>query len=130
MKSNLDKRNFFPQVLQVVPSDDYKVYAYCNDGAVHCFDVKPFIKPDTVFAPLADIKVFKDKITVINGTVAWDMGGNRDEYGCIDVDPFQIFECPVVPDPLCCQGDENGLNEVRPCDLQQTKQHTSFYCHS
>jgi hypothetical protein len=28
------------------------------------------------------------------------MGGNRDPYKCIDIDPFAIFEKPSVTDPL------------------------------
>jgi len=100
MQTNLDMRYFFPQVLQAVPDDDYKVYAYFNDGSVRCIDIKPLIKPDTVFAPLADIEIFKSKITVINDTVAWDMIGNRDASECIDLDPIVIFKNPIVPDPL------------------------------
>ena len=96
----LDERYFSPQVLQAVPTDDYKVFAYMNDGSVRCVDVKPLIQPDTVFAPLGDIDVFQSKLTVLNDTVAWDMTGDRDECRCIDLDPFVIFNTPEVPDPL------------------------------
>ena len=34
MPQKLDKSKFWPKVLQVVPTDDYKVYAYFNDGSV------------------------------------------------------------------------------------------------
>lgn len=98
--SNLDKTLFYPLVLQVVPTDNFEVYAYFNDGSVRLFDVKPLLKPGTVFEPLMDINIFKSKLTVINYTVAWDMGGNRDPYKCIDLDPFVIFEQPMVDDPL------------------------------
>ncbi|MCL2277540.1 MAG: DUF2442 domain-containing protein [Treponema sp.] len=96
----LDKRYFFPHVLQVVPTDNFEVYAYMNDGSVRFYDVKPLLKKDTVFEPLNDIKVFKEKLAIINNTVAWDMGGNRDAYNCIDIDPFEIFEKEKVADPL------------------------------
>lgn len=36
---DLDKKHFFPHVLQVVPTDNFEVYAYCNDGAIRFFDV-------------------------------------------------------------------------------------------
>ena len=101
MIQELDKANFWPKVLQVVPTDDYEVYAYFNDGSVRLFDVKPLIKPDTVFEPLQDIGFFMSKIAVINETVAWDIGGNRDPRKCVDLDPFVLFEQPAVPDPLC-----------------------------
>ena len=64
------------------------------------FDVKPLIKPGAVFEPLQDIEYFKSKITIINGTVAWDIAGNRDPYKCVDLDPLVLFEQPAVPDPL------------------------------
>lgn len=100
MNSHLDKSNFWPMVLQVIPTDDYQVYAYFNDGSVRLFDVKPLIKPGTVFAPLQDIDFFKAKLAVINDTIAWDMGGDRDPYKCVDLDPIVIFDQPAVSDPL------------------------------
>ena len=30
-------------------------------------------------------------MTVINGTLAFDIAGNRNEYKCIDIDPAMIF---------------------------------------
>ena len=94
---------FWPTVLQVVPTDDYKVYAYLNDGSVRLVDVRPLIKPGTVFEPLRDVPFFKSRLAVINDTVAWDMGGNRDPRRCVDLDPFTIFEQPPVADPLAIQ---------------------------
>jgi len=100
VNNNFDKIGFWPAVLQAVPTDDYGVYVYFNDGSVRFFDVKPLIKPDTVFEPLEDINFFKLKLTVINDTVAWDIGGNRDPRTCIDLDPFVLFNQPSVADPL------------------------------
>jgi len=96
----LDKSKFWPKVIQVVPTDDYCVYAYFNDGSVRLFDTKPLIKPGTVFEPLQDIDYFKTKLAVINDTIAWDTGSDRDPRKCIDLDPFVIFEQPIVADPL------------------------------
>jgi hypothetical protein len=53
-----------------------------------------------VFEPLQDITFFKTKLAVINDTVAWDIGGNRDPRKCVDLDPFVIFMQPTVNDPL------------------------------
>ena len=100
MENKLNMTYFFPHVLQVVPTDDYQVYAYFNDGSVRLFDVKPLIKPGTVFEPLADISFFKNTLTVINHTVAWDMKGDRDPTACVDLDPLVLFEQPIVADPL------------------------------
>jgi len=98
--TKLDSRYFSPQVLQVVPTENFEVYAYLNDGSVRLYDVKPLLKKNTVFEPLMDIQTFKNKLTVINDTIAWDMGGNRDQFKCIDIDPFSIYEKPPIADPL------------------------------
>ena len=100
MKQELDRHNFIPKVLQVIPTNDFCVYVYFNDGSVRLLDMKPLIKPDTVFESLRDITFFKTKLAVINDTVAWDVGGNRDSRNCIDLDPCVIFEQPAVEDPL------------------------------
>lgn len=47
---------------------------------------------------IADENIFKEKLTVLNNTIAWDIAGNRDEYKCIDIDPFEVFESPIVDD--------------------------------
>ena len=80
--------------------DVYKrqVYAYMNDGSVRKFDVKPLIKKGGVFKKIEDKEIFKNTLTVLNGTVAWDIAGNRNRYKCIDIDPMTIFKSPVVPD--------------------------------
>lgn len=91
---------FWPKVIQVIPTNNYEVYTYFNDGSIRLFDVKPLIKPNTVFEPLQDINFFKEKLAIINDTVAWDIGGNRNPRKCVDVDPFTIFEQPIIPDPL------------------------------
>lgn len=97
--------DFMPAVVQAVPGDDFTVYAYCNDGAVRLVDIKPLIALGGVFAPLADAKFFRDRLTILNDTVAWDITGNRDTTACVDLDADRIFkEAPIVADPL-----ERGL---------------------
>ena len=98
--TQLDKRFFYPEVVQVLPADDFKIYAYLNDGSVRLYDAGPLLKKGTVFEPLMNVKVFKEKLTVINDTIAWDMTGDRDPCKCIDIDPLTIFENQPIPDPL------------------------------
>lgn len=96
----LDKK-FWPEVLQVFPGENYQVYVYFNDGSVRLLDVSDLIQPGTVFEALTAPEVFRDKLAVINHTVAWDMGGNHDPERCIDLDPFVVYEeSPEVADPL------------------------------
>ena len=97
-KSKLDFQRFFPEVYQAVAGSDYTVYVYMNDGAVRLLDMKPLIQEGGVFSVLQDKDVFKKTLTILNDTVAWDPDGKRDEYNCIDIDPFEIFKCPIVPD--------------------------------
>ena len=98
--TNLDMTRFVPEVLQSYPTDDYQVYAYLNDGSVRKIDMRPLIRPDTVFEPLMDMNVFKECVTVLNDTVAWDFTGKRDPSDCVDLDPYEIFALDCVDDPL------------------------------
>jgi len=92
--------DIFPAVVQAVPGEDFTVYAYCNDGAVRQIDIKPLIAKGGVFTQIADPKFFRERLTVLNDTVAWDITGDRDGTVCVDIDPFQIFETgQIVDDP-------------------------------
>ncbi len=95
--NKLDAR-FYPEVYQAVAGEDYIVYAYLNDGSMRKFDVEPLIKKGGIFKKIEDKNIFKNKLTVLNGTVAWDIAGNRNEYECIDIDPMTIFRSPIVSD--------------------------------
>jgi len=90
-----------PKVVQAYAGEDYTVYAYFNDGTVRLLDARPLIRRGGVFAPLADAAFFRERLTVLNDTVAWDVDGTRDPRACVDLDPCQLYEtCPVVEDPL------------------------------
>ncbi|MCD7778609.1 MAG: DUF2442 domain-containing protein [Clostridiales bacterium] len=98
MELKLDSSLFYPEVYQAVAGEDYTVYAYVNDGSMRKVDIKPFIEKGGVFEPLRDKNLFKSALTVINYTVAWDLIGNRDEYKCIDIDPFYVYNSPITDD--------------------------------
>lgn len=98
MNSKLDLRYFFPEIFQAVAGEDYIVYAYTNDGAIRKVDIKPFFKNAGVFEKIRDKEIFKKTLTVIGNTIAWDLDGSRDEHNCIDIDPFFVFESPVISD--------------------------------
>ncbi len=92
------------EILQVVLGEKpYSFYAYFNDGTVHYYDAEKLIKnasSDSVFAALNDIEIFRNKITVLCGTVAWDLRGDRNPTECIDIAPDVIHEGMLVRDPL------------------------------
>jgi hypothetical protein len=95
----LDMRYFYPEVYQAVAGDDYTVYAYMNDGSMRLYNAKPLIEKGGIFKPLKDKQTFRERLTVINGTIAWDLQGTRDASQCIDVDPLDIYSSsPLVDD--------------------------------
>ncbi len=93
--------DFIPQVVQAVAGKDFTVYAYFSDGTVRLLDAKPLIQRGGVFSPLADEQFFRERLTVLNETVAWDIAGTLDPTACVDLDPCTLYEdCPIVADPL------------------------------
>ena len=90
-----------PKVLQVLAGPNFTVYIYFHDGTVRLLDATQLVQKGGVFAPLQDADFFRDRLTVINDTVAWDIDGNRDPCTCVDLDPCTVYDtCPIVEDPL------------------------------
>ena len=95
-----------PMVVQAVAGDHHTVYAYFSDGTVRLADIEPLIQQGGVFSKLKEDDFFRDRLTVMNGAVAWDVTGTRDETKCIDLDPYEMYDkSPIVSDPLA---DETG----------------------
>ena len=89
-----------PKVVQAIALCYGVVCAYFEDGAIREYDVRPLIRPNTVFAPLMDEAVFAKCLTVLNDTVAWDLSGRRNPMDCIDIAPESVYAAKVVSDPL------------------------------
>ena len=81
----------YPQIVQVVPNKDYSVYVYFADGKIVRYDLKPLLDSE-VFSPLRDMSTFMDRCTILNDTLAWDIGGNRDATKSIDIAPDTLYE--------------------------------------
>lgn len=92
--------NYTASIVQAIAGEDFTLFVYFSDGTVHKADIKPLIAKGGVFAALTDESFFKERLTVINGAVAWDVTGTRDETKCIDLDPAQMYESPIVSDPI------------------------------
>lgn len=87
-------------VIQVLPTSDFKVYVYFDDGKIKLYDVTPLLGKG-VFKQISDIDAFMKKCTVMNGTLAWDLSGRFDETQCLDIDPETIYTVGIdVADPL------------------------------
>lgn len=90
---------YFPEVIQVIPTNDYKVYIYFDDGSIKLFDASDLIEKG-VFKQLKDINMFINRCTVLNGTLAWDISGNYDSRECLDIDPFELYNLLEVEEPI------------------------------
>ena len=88
-----------PEIVQVVPMDDYKVYVYFEDGKIVCYDASKLIEKGA-FMVLKDIQLFKDTCTILNDTLAWDISGNRDVTTCLDIDPYMLYELEEVNEKI------------------------------
>ena len=89
----------FPKIVQVVPTEEYTVYVYFEDGKIVCYDVKPLLAKEA-FAVLSEIDYFIDTCTIMNDTLAWDISGNRDNTKCIDIDPDTLYMLDAVKEKI------------------------------
>ena len=89
----------FPKVVQVVPMKDFSVYVYFEDGKIVCYDMTKMLEKEA-FQTLKDINVFIDTCTVLNDTLAWDIGKNRDNTTCLDIDPDTLYELPSAKERI------------------------------
>lgn len=89
----------FPKVVQVIPTKEYSVYVYFEDGKIVCYDMSQMLEKE-VFQPLKDIDIFIDTCTVLNDTLAWDIDKNRDNTTCLDIDPDTLYELPMAVEKI------------------------------
>ena len=94
------EQEYYPVVVQAVAGPGKTVYAYFSDGQIKQYDMSPAIARGGVFARLADDDFFRNRLTVLNDTVAWDVSGNYDPRSCIDIDPFEVYGAESIADPL------------------------------
>lgn len=92
--------DYYPEVVQAVAMEDKCIAVYFSDGHIKKFDVNPLISGGGVFSVLENDSVFRDCLTVINGTAAWSPDGSRDETTCFDLDPFVLYKARDIKDPL------------------------------
>lgn len=89
----------FPEIVQVVPNENYTVTVYFEDGKIVLYDVAPLLEKE-VFQPLLDKNIFVNTCTIINDTLAWDLAGNRDTSKCIDIDPETLYALQAIDDRI------------------------------
>ena len=91
--------DFTPEIVQVVPHDDYTVTVYFCDGKIVKYDVRPKLNQG-VFQRLKDIQFFMDNCKIMNDTLAWDLIGKNDPSECIDIDPDYLYSLEYAEDPV------------------------------
>lgn len=89
----------FYEIVQVVPFKDYTVYVYFEDGKIVRYDAKSLLEKE-VFAPLKNIDFFMNACTILNGTLAWDLSGERDAGMCLDIDPDMLYSLDNVKEKI------------------------------
>ena len=92
--------SYFPQVVQAIPGPERLIYVYFSDGSIRQYDMAPLIAAGGVFSRLEEEAFFRDRLTVLNDTAAWDVSECFDPRTCIDIDPFTLYEGEAVRDPL------------------------------
>ena len=65
----------FPKIVQVVPTEEYTVYVYFEDGKIVCYDLKPLLAKEA-FAVL------------------------RENTKCIDIDPDTLYMLNAVKEKI------------------------------
>ena len=92
--------DYFPEVIHVTPTADYKVYIYFDDGTIRPYDASKLITKG-VFKQLQRDNLFIEACTVLNHTLAWTADKSYNDETCLDIEPFSLYKnCPIVNEPI------------------------------
>ena len=79
-----------PEVVQVIPHDNYIVEILFQDGKTVHYDVSDLLDKG-LFTLLKDEEFYRTRCTVMNHTLAWDISGEYNPYNCLDIDPDLLY---------------------------------------
>ncbi len=85
-----------PALFQVVPTDDYKVHLYYDNGEIKLYDCSFILEEKGIFEKIKDINEFKRLCTIMNRTLAFDISETRDPTNCIDICPDTLYQNSLV----------------------------------
>ena len=91
---------YIPELYQVLPTKDFRVYLYYDNGEIRLYDCNWIKKENGIFEKIHNVNDFMNLCTIMNGTLAFDTSGKRDPYNCIDICPDTLYE-----DSLACEND-------------------------
>lgn len=84
-----------PKLFQVAAEQNYSVVLYYDNEEIKRFDCKFVLKEQGVFTAIHNKEKFLSLCTIMNGTLAWDISGQRDLYNCIDICPDTLYQDSV-----------------------------------
>ena len=79
-----------PEVVQVTPHENYVVEVLFQDGKIAHYGVSPLLEKG-IFTSLKDKDFYKNRCTVMNHTLAWDISGEYNPRNCIDIDADMLY---------------------------------------
>ncbi len=85
-----------PVLYQVLPTDDFKVYLYYDNGEIKLYDCNFIFEELNVYKKISELGEFKRLCTIMNKTLAFDVSEKRDPYNCIDFCPDTIYTDSVA----------------------------------
>lgn len=91
--------DYTPEIVQVVPHEDYTVTVYFCDGKIVIYDAGQKLEQG-VFKALKDISFFMNNCKIMNDTLAWDLTGENDPTECIDIDPDFLYGLEDAKDSI------------------------------
>ena len=74
---------FAPEVVQVIPQENYIVEVLFQDGKIVYFDVNHLLEKG-IFSKLKNKEFYKNRCTVMNHTLAWDISGEYNPTNCVN----------------------------------------------
>lgn len=87
-----------PKLFQVLPTDDFKVYLYYDNGEIKLYNCIWILNETGIFSKIHDIAAFKELCTIMNNTLAFDISLVRDPYNCIDICPDTVYSDSIKCD--------------------------------
>jgi len=92
--------DYSPQVLQVIPTQDCKVYIYFDDGTIRLYDAFELITKGA-FKQLQIDNLFLATCTVLNDALAWTPDKSYSSETCFDLDPHVLYNSSkIIEEPL------------------------------
>lgn len=92
-----------PTLYQVLPTDDFKVYLYYDNGEIKLYDCFFIFTQSGIFEKIKDKTAFKKLCTIMNRTLAFDLSEQRDPSNCLDICPDTLYHESVKCDDINLQ---------------------------